>query len=139
MSDPASVFPTPPYPYHLPPPRPTGPPAVVMWFKLYAGLLAFSNLLMVPSGIVMAIMSFVIDEPDASVVFLLSSLVMIFGGLVLSVLFAVPIFLKPRPWVWIYSVIIIAMTMMQLCCLPLAVPLVYYWVREDNRRYHGMQ
>ena len=35
--------------------------------------------------------------------------------------------------------ILIAISMTSLCCIPAAVPLIIFWIKEENRQYYGMK
>ena len=41
---------------------------------------------------------------------------------------AAAIFLPPRPWVWIYDLVLIAIGFMSCCILPFSVALLIFWL-----------
>lgn len=50
-----------------------------------------------------------------------------------------PFFLKPKPWVWIYSLVLICSGMLSTCLLPASVALLVFWIKGETRRYFGRQ
>ncbi len=114
------------------------PPSVVFWFKLYAAALALWNLLFVPVGLILFVLAMSVGEDAAIAALLFPSLILAALAFLFATLFVLPIILKPRPWVWIYSLVIIVVTMPGLCCFPFAILLLIFWIGEDNRFFYGM-
>ena len=52
----------------------------------------------------------------------------------LIVLCAFLIFLPRKPWVWIYSLIIIGLGMTG-CCLPACIPILIFWIKPEVQIY----
>ena len=57
--------------------------------------------------------------------------------LFLFVLSLMGIFLKPRPWVWIFSFAMICLGMTSACFLPACIPMLIFWIRKDVKEYYG--
>src|SRR5262245_19222264 len=53
-------------------------------------------------------------------------------GLGLAAAFATPFFVGPRPWVWIYDLLLIAVGMTSCACWPVTVPLLLYWIKPET-------
>lgn len=113
-----------------------GPPPVVFWFKVYAGVLCFlylcvllfsiALLTMEPSDLGMA-------EDEAmimGVIFLVMG-----GGLFVACL--LPFLLRPRPWVWIYNMVVICFGMTSACFLIACIPLLIFWLKPEVKAYYG--
>jgi hypothetical protein len=49
----------------------------------------------------------------------------------------VALLLPPRPWTWIYHLVIICFGMTSACCIPMCVPLVIFWLKPDTKAYFG--
>jgi len=47
------------------------------------------------------------------------------------------LFLRPKPWVWIYDLVIICMGMTSACFLPAAIPLLIYWLKPEVKAHFG--
>src|SRR5262245_38126363 len=101
------------YPASYPPQPPTRP-AVVMWFKIYAGVLVAMYLAM--SAI--SLMFFLMDPVELNLgrtEALVVGCVILIVGLPLAAASAVPFFAPPRPWVWVYSIVLICLGMTSAC------------------------
>jgi hypothetical protein len=137
MSDVPPDFPSGSIPA-FPPDGPLEAPPVNLWFKIYIGLLGAMYLLILLAGIFFIVMGAISGDEDA-IAMILVGVLYIGMGLILGVGYLLPIFLKPRPWVWIYGIVLIALSMTSLCCIPAAIPLVIYWIKDENRQYYGMK
>ena len=120
--------------------RPTpSKPGVVTWYRVYTILMAILYLAIV------ALVSFgwFIDKAELRaqdfppVLFYLYMALMYGLGLTLAIAFIVSFFLKPKPWTWIYHLVLICIGLTSPCCLPVSVPLLIYWFKEDNLKYFG--
>ena len=103
-------------------------PRVVIWFKVYSAILSL-----------IYFFTFIISP------FLLLSneddlIIMGFVFLILSIplllICILPIFLPRKPWVWIYSLVIIGLGMTG-CCFPVCIPLLIFWIKPEVKKYYG--
>ena len=124
-----------PWPSEYPPaPR----PAVVGWFKAYCGVLCAMYLF----STALSAVFFVVSPVDLD---MSPTEALIVGGLLLTVSLpllaacALPFFLRPRPWVWVYDIVIICLGMTSACCLPACIPLLIFWLRPEVKRYFGRE
>ena len=104
-------------------------PGVVLWAKLYLGALSalyFVLLLFAP---------FMMASGDEEA--FIYGIVFFVIGLPCAILSLVPIFLPPKPWVWVWILVEIAFGMTSVCCLPIAVPLLIFWIKPETKRYYG--
>lgn len=112
------------------------PPKVFFWFKMYAGLLSLIYLVMVAFSLVF----FLADPQDLDMpktFALLIGMLFLGLGLVLFIACLLPFFLPPKPWVWIYNLVIICVGMTSACFLPICVPLLIYWLKPEAKAYFG--
>ncbi len=58
-------------------------------------------------------------------------------GLGLFTACGLPLVLRPRPWVWTYDLIIIALGVTSPCFLPACIPLIIFWSKPETRSYFG--
>lgn len=58
-------------------------------------------------------------------------------GLMLFIPYAVAPFLPQRPWAWIVGLVLIGIGMTSTCFLPIAVPLLIFWIKPETKRYFG--
>jgi hypothetical protein len=122
-------------------------PAVVKWYRLYCGALAFVYLVLVVLFFVgwfyLAAKGF--DDPafrrqleGMPEWFWLIYLGFLFGiCLFLAGVYIAAFFLPRKPWVWIYHMILICIGFTSACCLPAAIPLFIYWLKPETKAYFG--
>ncbi len=118
----------------FPPEAVFDPPPVILWFKLYAGLLAVLHGFIFLGGVVLA--GFGISSGKWEAVG--AGAFYIGMGLVPGAGCMIPFVLKPRPWMWSYGIAFISLSMANPFCIPFAIPLLIFWIREDNRLWYGM-
>ncbi|OLP16576.1 hypothetical protein BST81_20480 [Leptolyngbya sp. 'hensonii'] len=119
------------------PSTPMGTPQVVIWMKVYAGVMCVVYLLLAAVSIIF----FAIDPsgmPDTSLGELrfLGALFLVMG-LFFFVVFLLPILFPPRPWVWVYDLVIICLGLTSPCLLPFCVPLLIFWFKPETKAYFG--
>lgn len=110
-------------------------PSAVTWFKVYCAVLA---LLYLGMGIMTLIlftnsrkMDFSRPEMQIAAVAIVGTSLVCFSAYVL------PFFVEPRPWVWIYGIVLIAVGMSSTCFLPACIPLLIFWFKPDVKSYFG--
>ncbi|MEM0970128.1 MAG: hypothetical protein AAGJ31_12295 [Verrucomicrobiota bacterium] len=119
--------------------NPGPPPRVVMWFKIYAGFLAFLFLIVTAVGIVFftPAMAGMEEELDGMPPMVLG-FVYVIMGVPLFLVSILPFFLKNRPWVWIYNLVLICLGMSG-CTIVFAVPLLIFWIKPEVKVYYGRE
>jgi hypothetical protein len=120
-----------PYPA-MPPAR----PAVLGWFKAYCVVLCLIYLLCVGASIIL----FVVDPGElemGTAEAMVMGVVLLGTGLLCFVASLLPLFLKPRPWVWVYDLVVICIGMTSACFIPLCVPLLIFWIKPEVKAHFG--
>jgi hypothetical protein len=115
-------------------------PGVVTWFRVYCGALALVYLGCIVGGIFVLVTSGDTRGTSDAVsrgVMLGYGAALIVLGLVLSAAFAAGVFLPPKPWVWVYGIVLISIGFMSACCLPFCVALLIFWLKPEARAYFG--
>jgi len=130
----------PPDPIVAPPPH-AGPrpprPAVCQWFTGYCVLMAFAGLgLLILGGLLMILPE--TRTPAETLRQRIDGASYIVAAPILVAAFLAAPFLPPRPWAWVGQLVLIAVGMSICCCLPLATPLLLYWIKGETRAYYGM-
>lgn len=122
------------------PPPPTGTPAVVMWFRVYCGFLAFMNVLVMGLGIFIVVAGSSTPElreaangMEPAIIGALYAVL----GFAFAVAYSVGLFIPRKPWGWIAGIVLIALGMTSLCCLPAAIPLLIFWLKPETKSYFG--
>ena len=110
-------------------------PKVVTWFKGYCWLLATCSL----TVILLFLWAFIdcseADEIGVTEGRILAS-IFIFLGLVMLAISLLGVYLRPRPWVWTYSLVLICLGMTTGWLMPLCIPLIIFWVKKETKTYH---
>lgn len=53
----------------------------------------------------------------------------------MSILFAVGMVIPRRKWGWIYGFIPIAIGLTSPCCIPASLPLLWFWLKPENKQW----
>ena len=123
----------------LPPPiapAPAATPGAVLWFRAYCALMALIYL--ATMGI--SAIFFVFDPEDLEMSrFEATMMGALLGGLgfVFFVMYLVPYVLPRRPWVWVYDIVLIAIGLTSCLTLPLALPLLIFWLKPEPKAWFG--
>src|SRR5687767_12560587 len=112
-------------------------PGVVKWFRVYCGALTLVYLGLAVFGIVFLVFGDRLVQGDDVPRWLRVFYAGLFGGLglVFGAGFAAGLFLPPRPWAWIYGLVLIAIGFTSACCLPFCVVLLIFWLKPETRVY----
>lgn len=109
-----------------------------MWFKIYAGVLVLLYLAMTAISLVFFLMDPAELEMGRTEALVVGSIVLVVG-LVFTAASAVPFFAGPRPWSWVYSIVLICLGMTSACFLPFCIPLLIFWLKPEVKAYYGKQ
>lgn len=114
------------------------PPAVIFWFKFYAASLSFLYLLTLGFSLFLIF-------GDSSAMDMEETFAKLFGVVLLVISLALmvacflPLVLEPRPWLWVYNLVIICLGMTSACYLLACIPLLIFWLKPETQRYYGKQ
>lgn len=114
--------------------RPVRPP-VIVWFKVYCVIL---SLLYFACAALGAIWLYV--APEGTKLFseaMLTGVILTGAGLVFLAATLPPLFLPPRPWVWVYGLVLICLGLTSPCFIPICVPLLLYWIKPEAKAWFG--
>ncbi len=111
-------------------------PKVVVWFKVYAAVLCVLYLLVAAASF--PLLTFDPAELEMSPVEAkVMGVMFLIMGVVLFVACLLPFFLRPRPWVWVYNLVIICFGLTSACFLIACVPLLIFWLKPEVKAYYG--
>jgi hypothetical protein len=123
-------------PYYAPP-----QPAIWPWFLTYCGVMALMYLVLAGAFAIPVFLSDAqlagLDSDEDPVVTRITCGVMAVICFPLFVAYGVAPFLPKRPWVWIYDIVLICISMTSVCCLPIGIPLLIYWLKEETQVFFG--
>jgi hypothetical protein len=109
-------------------------PDVIKWFKVYCGVACFFYFWFIPvSWVFFRAPPEQMSAAEANIM----GLTFLAIGFFSLALFVLPFCVEPRPWVWIYGLVLICFGMTSACCLPACVPLLIFWIKPEVKRYYG--
>ena len=106
------------------------------WYRVYCAVLVFLYLALTVLGVVLAIFQPPSREYDAQEMFFVGIIYAIVGT-VFFLVFAVALFLPPKPYNWIVGIVMLAIGMTSCCFLPAVVPLFIYWMKPETKAFFG--
>ena len=112
----------------------TTPPAH-KWFVVYCVLMALLYLATAVMGIV-----FLVTEPDremSEAEARIMGVVMIILGLVFFTPYALAPFFPRKSWAWVFGLVLICIGLTSLCCLPVCIPLLIFWLKPEMKTFYG--
>lgn len=113
------------------------PPRVLIWFKVYLAVLCLMYAFCIALGAGFAffpdLISNITGETESTS---MGWVLMIFGILFLAAS-ALPFFLKPKPWVWIYCLVAICSGMLSTCLIIACIPLLIFWIKPETKKHFG--
>jgi hypothetical protein len=109
-------------------------PPVVTWFKVYAAIMSFIYLLIIGLGFFFILMPDMADDEGEQ---WFVAIILFAVGFPLMALFAAGIFLSPKPWVWIYDLVLICLGFTSCLTLPFCIALLVFWLKPETKAYFG--
>jgi uncharacterized membrane protein len=109
-------------------------PKVLRWFKIYAIFLCGLYLCVIALSLVFLFVDpreIGIDSTEAIIV----GVVLLAMGLVFFTASTLPLFLRARPWLWTYDLVLICIGMMSILTLPFSVALLIAWLKPEVKAY----
>lgn len=98
-------------------------PQVLFWFKAFCALMVLVYLSCVICGIILA------TNPDFTEEDRFMGIMLAVVGTPFTLLYAAGFFLPRKKWGWIFGIVLIGISMTSACFLPVAIPLIIYWVK----------
>ena len=114
----------------------TSKPKAILWYQIYCGLLAAVYLLLIITGVVILAIPAASLETKNFEKFWTAGICIVFG---VPFLFAslLPLFVEPKPWLWVYGIVLIALGLTSCCFWPVCIPLLIFWLKPDIQRFFG--
>jgi hypothetical protein len=112
-------------------------PKVVIWFRVYLAFLCVMYGFCVALGVFFAFFPDYSSGSNDQTSTIINGWLFMVVGSVFLVASALPFFLKPKPWVWVYNLVIICLGKMSCCLLPACIPLLIFWIKPETKRYFG--
>lgn len=115
-------------------------PEGVVYFRVYAAIVAVLYGMLTLAGGGMVIAPLLLDKSataGAEIGFYFAGA--FYGALGLAHLIPtlIALFAGRRPWVHILGIVVLGLGMLNLCCLPVLIPLFIVWMKPETRRWYG--
>jgi hypothetical protein len=114
-------------------------PEVVYYFRLYAGITGVLYAILALVGIGMMLSPLWMTRPRAAagadIGAFIGGVFYMGWGLAFGAPTLIAMFGGRRAWVHTLGTIVIAAGMMQVCCIPILIPLLIAWLKPETRRY----
>lgn len=115
-------------------------PAVVLWFRVYAGVMSAIYLATTAGSFWLA--SWMADAGDrlngSEAEELAGMGIMLFViSLACLIAFGVGLFMPARPWAWVYGIVLICIGLTSCLTMPAAIGLIIYWLKPEAKMYFG--
>lgn len=105
------------------------------WYRVYCGVLVGFYLFVMIYAISQVISPPILRElsPREKI----DNILFIVLGAGFSLIFAVALFLPPKPYNWIVGIILIGIGMTLCCFIPACVPLLIFWMKPETKAFFG--
>lgn len=113
------------------------------WFRIYSLFLAFVYFLCVLAGVAMTgigihhVSNGIKLEDDGEIMFIVFGIFLAITGILLFLPFAAAPFLPRRPWVWLFTLVLICIGLTSPCFLPICIPLLIRWMKPEMKAFFG--
>lgn len=106
------------------------------WFNIYSGFMSLIYLAVVGLGVLLLFGASVSKGKDAAEMTIMG---IVYGliGLIFFLPFAIALFLPRKPWVWVYSLVLIIIGLMGCPTVFASVPLLIFWLKPETKAYFG--
>jgi hypothetical protein len=126
-------------PGHDPMVQQDGTPEGVYYFRIYGALMVLLSAAVIVSGMGVMLNPLLSPGPGplspTAVSTVIGGIVYTGMGLVVLVPFMIALFGGRRQWVHTLALVLIALSMMLLCCLPIGIPLLIVWQKPETKRW----
>ncbi|MEZ0276316.1 MAG: hypothetical protein ACAH88_15510 [Roseimicrobium sp.] len=117
--------------------RPTVRPPVVVWFKVYGWFMVAYCLGIAALSLVFFLMSPQELEMQRGEAIVVGSLCLAMG-LFFAAAGLPPLISGPRPWSWVYSLVLICFGLTS-CTMVVCIPLLIFWLKPEVKAYYGKE
>lgn len=106
------------------------------WYRVYCAVLAFLYLLVIALGIFLLVFQPPTRqyEPEEMMIAAIAYIVI---GAIFFLVFAVALFLPPKPYNWIVGIVMMAIGLTSCCFVPFVVPLLVFWLKPETKAFFG--
>jgi len=106
------------------------------WYRVYCAVLALLYLMVIVLGVVLAVFQPPSREYNPQEMMIMGVIYAVIGA-VFFLVFAIALFLPPKPYNWIVGIVTLAIGMTSCCFIPLVVPLFIFWLKPETKAFFG--
>jgi drug/metabolite transporter (DMT)-like permease len=106
------------------------------WYRVYCAAMAALYFGLTIMGLVLAVMQPDTREYEREEV-LIMGIIYAIVGMVFFVVYAVALFLPPRPYNWVVGFVMMAIGMTSCCFIPAVIPLLIFWIKPETQQFFG--
>ena len=111
-------------------------PKAILWYQIYCWILAIMYLLVALAGVALLLLPASALEMTEAEKFIAAG-VCIALGLPFTAASILPMLFHPKPWLWVYGIVLIALGLTSCCFWPICIPLLIFWIKPDVQSYFG--
>lgn len=119
------------------PPNLQPPPKVLTWFKGYLAILCLMYLLVIALGVFVFYSASAKPDRFGDEHPAWTGWAMVILGVLFLIASALPFFLRSKPWVWVYDLVVICSGMTSVCLVPASIALLIFWIKPETRKHFG--
>jgi hypothetical protein len=106
------------------------------WYRVYCAVLALLYLVVIGLGAALLVYQPTTPQYSPQEIIIMGWAYAILG-VIFFTLFAVALFLPPKPYNWIVGIVMMAIGMTSCCFIPFLIPLIIYWVKPETKAFFG--
>lgn len=116
-----------------------GPPEGVYYYRIYAGLMSALCVMLIVAGVSSFLDPIISSGSMGSSTSrgFFQGVFFTIAGIVPLVPFLLTLFGGRKGWVHTLATVLIALTMITMCCLPISIPMLIYWQKPETKRWYG--
>lgn len=76
------------------------------------------------------------SEIDHEHIYFIQGGMLVILGFVLALVFAFGLIQKYTTFAWVYGIVMISIGLTSPGCVPMAVPLLIFWIKDDTKRWY---
>ena len=106
------------------------------WYRVYCAVMVVLYFGVTILGLVLAVLQPETGKYERDEM-LITGVVYAILGMVFFVVYAVALFLPPRPYNWIVGIVMMAIGMTSCCFIPAVIPLLIFWIKPETQAFFG--
>jgi hypothetical protein len=106
------------------------------WYRMLCSITVVSGAVWAIIGLIAVIGSFNQTGKEAADAFT-GGVFMLFSGGIPALLFLLGVIFPPRPWSWIFGILLLVLALLSCVFAPFAVALLIFWMKRETQIYFG--